>query len=50
VNYQAAGRQFVCPCHGGTYSASTGQVLSGPPPAPLPPIPVKASGGHIYRT
>ncbi len=50
VGYHAAGQQFVCPCHGGTFSASTGQVLSGPPPAPLPSIPVKASGGRIYRT
>lgn len=38
---------FVCPCHGGTYSASTGAVLIGPPPAPLPQINVEVSRGQV---
>jgi thiosulfate dehydrogenase [quinone] large subunit len=50
VNYDASNSEFVCPCHGGAYSARTGHVLSGPPPGPLPPIPVKVTGGQIYRT
>jgi thiosulfate dehydrogenase [quinone] large subunit len=41
------GSQFVCPCHGGTYSATTGQVTGGPPPAPLPPINVTVVNGEV---
>ncbi|MDX6227771.1 MAG: thiosulfate dehydrogenase (quinone) large subunit [Frankiales bacterium] len=39
--------QFQCPCHGGLYDAKTGQVLSGPPPQPLPSIAVKNVNGEI---
>ncbi len=41
------GRIF-CPCHGGEYSAETGEVLAGPPPAPLAPKRVVEQGGQIY--
>jgi thiosulfate dehydrogenase (quinone) large subunit len=43
-----AGGRIVCPCHGGEYSAETGEVLAGPPPAPLPPKQVLEKGGQIY--
>lgn len=43
-----SGGQIVCPCHGGTYSAETGAVVAGPPPAPLAPRKVVESGGSIY--
>jgi thiosulfate dehydrogenase [quinone] large subunit len=46
VGYE--GGQLVCPCHGGTYSASTGQVTGGPPPAPLARRKVIESKGSIY--
>jgi thiosulfate dehydrogenase [quinone] large subunit len=46
VGYQ--GGQIVCPCHGGVYSAQTGQVVAGPPPSPLPPKRVVENGGEIY--
>jgi thiosulfate dehydrogenase (quinone) large subunit len=46
VGYQ--GGQIVCPCHGGVFSATTGQVISGPPPAPLAPRKVAESNGEIY--
>lgn len=39
--------EFVCPCHGGTYSAATGGVLIGPPPAPLPQINVEVVKGQV---
>jgi thiosulfate dehydrogenase [quinone] large subunit len=39
--------QFQCPCHGGIFDARTGQVISGPPPAPLPGIPVHITGTVI---
>jgi thiosulfate dehydrogenase (quinone) large subunit len=48
VQYQAGSKEFVCPCHGGVYSARTGQVLGGPPPTPLPSIPVQVSNGQLY--
>ena len=47
VNYDPSGVQFVCPCHGGVYDARTGQVLQGPPPAPLRRIPVQVVGGEL---
>ncbi len=40
--------ELVCPCHGGVYNASTGAVIAGPPPAPLPPVHVKVTGGDVY--
>jgi len=46
VGYQ--GGVIVCPCHGGEYSAETGEVIAGPPPAGLAPKKVVESGGQIY--
>lgn len=39
---------IVCPCHGGEYNAETGEVVAGPPPAPLEPKEVVEVGGEIY--
>lgn len=47
VQYEASTNEFLCPCHGGVYDASTGNVLQGPPPLPLPPIPVQVVNGQI---
>jgi thiosulfate dehydrogenase [quinone] large subunit len=47
VQYDPSTTQFVCPCHGGVYDARTGQVLQGPPPSPLPRIPVHVVAGQI---
>lgn len=46
VGYE--GGEIVCPCHGGVYSATTGQVISGPPPSPLARRKVVESKGSIY--
>jgi cytochrome b6-f complex iron-sulfur subunit len=35
VGYNASRQTMVCPCHGGTYNATTGAVISGPPPSAL---------------
>src|SRR4051812_34180994 len=42
------GGQIVCPCHGGTFDAHTGEVISGPPPQGLAAKRVVESGGAIY--
>ena len=47
VQFDSSSMQFVCPCHGGTYDAKTGRVLAGPPPSPLPSIPVHVVNGEI---
>jgi thiosulfate dehydrogenase [quinone] large subunit len=47
VQYDASNVQFVCPCHGGVFDGRTGQVLQGPPPTPLPSIPVHVVNGNI---
>ena len=47
VQYDQSNVQFVCPCHGGVYDARTGQVLQGPPPSPLPSIPVRVDAGQL---
>jgi thiosulfate dehydrogenase (quinone) large subunit len=41
------GTQFACPCHGATYSATTGQVTGGPAPAPLTKINVTVTDGEV---
>jgi Rieske Fe-S protein len=38
---------FKCPCHDGRYDAD-GNVLSGPPPAPLKRHPAKVEDGKIF--
>ena len=37
VRWDAKGKKFRCPCHGGVY-APDGSVLEGPPPRPLETI------------
>jgi cytochrome b6-f complex iron-sulfur subunit len=44
-------RQIIlCPCHDGRFSPFNGAVISGPPPAPLPELPVSVEGDAIYVT
>lgn len=46
VQWRAEKQDFLCPCHGGLFSAE-GAVLSGPPPKPLAPIPLRVADGKI---
>lgn len=40
-------RVLDCPCHEGLFDAETGLVLAGPPPRPLPRIPLRVEEGAI---
>ncbi len=46
INYNKSANDFVCPCHGGTYDLS-GNVISGPPPAPLKKYTVVENGNNL---
>ncbi|OGO58463.1 MAG: hypothetical protein A2V85_18150 [Chloroflexi bacterium RBG_16_72_14] len=37
-----------CPCHDGRFNPASGAVISGPPPAPLPPLNVTVEGDQIF--
>jgi Rieske Fe-S protein len=41
---------FACPCHGGMFSATSGAVLGGPPPKPLPQVILERRGDEIVAT
>jgi cytochrome b6-f complex iron-sulfur subunit len=47
LGYEPARRALVCPCHEGRFDLS-GNVLSGPPPRPLPTYPVSVRAGEIF--
>jgi nitrite reductase/ring-hydroxylating ferredoxin subunit len=42
-----AGQQLDCPCHGSVYNATTGAVINGPAPSPLPRVQVTLSGDNV---
>jgi len=46
VVYDKGLRRLVCPCHAGTFDLD-GNVLSGPPPRPLPVVPLKVEGDLV---
>jgi cytochrome b6-f complex iron-sulfur subunit len=46
VQWRKETGDFLCPCHGGVYTAD-GMVVSGPPPRPLPRIPFTLADGFI---
>jgi thiosulfate dehydrogenase (quinone) large subunit len=50
VGYDSSSKQFICPCHGGTFSAGDGHVLGGPPPSPLSRIKLALSGTKVYAS
>ena len=46
VSWDATSERLRCPCHGGVYD-STGQVVSGPPPAPLATLTTRLDDDQI---
>ena len=48
VGYDDTIKQIVCPCHDGHFNPTSGAVLSGPPPQPLPPVTVTVEKDQIY--
>jgi cytochrome b6-f complex iron-sulfur subunit len=37
-----------CPCHLGKFDPNTGEVVSGPPPSPLPAIDIVVKDGAVF--
>ncbi len=48
VAFDNLSNTIACPCHDGRFSPANGAVVSGPPPAPLPPVTVSVEGDQIY--
>jgi len=49
VGYTPSSQLMVCPCHGSQFQIATGQVVSGPAPHGLTPLPVvESANGNLY--
>jgi Rieske Fe-S protein len=46
TSYDRKTRRILCPCHGGVFDVQ-GNVLDGPPPAPLPALTTKIENGNV---
>jgi Rieske Fe-S protein len=46
TSYDRKSKRILCPCHGGVFDVH-GNVMDGPPPAPLPSLATKVEGGHV---
>ncbi|HWT22327.1 MAG TPA: Rieske (2Fe-2S) protein [Solirubrobacteraceae bacterium] len=48
VLWRAEDNRLECPCHDGVFSPATGEVLSGPPPRPLPRVRLREDAQGIW--
>ena len=49
VGYDPGQQVILCPCHGAEFSPSSGAVLAGPAPLPLPEYPIVVDpSGNVY--
>jgi cytochrome b6-f complex iron-sulfur subunit len=46
VQYDRENKRLLCPCHAGVYDLE-GNIVSGPPPKPLPKLPLRVEGETI---
>lgn len=46
TSYDRKSKLIVCPCHGGVFDAQ-GDVVSGPPPTPLPSLETRIEDGQV---
>ena len=46
VKYDSDRQVFICPCHAGIFDLE-GNVISGPPPKPLPRFSVRVEGNNL---
>ena len=49
MSYVSGSNQMVCPCHGGSFDIN-GNVVAGPPPAPIKKYTVSKSGNILTIT
>jgi Rieske Fe-S protein len=47
---QVSGGKIDCPCHGSVFDASTGAVVAGPAPSPLPPVAIAVHNGEVFTS
>ncbi len=47
VHWDASRKAFLCPCHAAAFD-DKGEVIDGPPPAPLRAYRVSEAGGKVY--
>ncbi|MGB2752556.1 MAG: Rieske (2Fe-2S) protein [Pyrinomonadaceae bacterium] len=50
VEYDAAGKQFVCPKHGSKFDSATGNVTAGPADSKLPSFPANGTASTVTVT